>query len=284
LHVVAYAFIPIQMEEIMNIIVCMKQVIDLEQIRIKPNTREPVIEGLPLLFGDFEKCALEEAVRIKEKHGGKVTALAVGSPKLKDTIKEALAIGADEAIILTEPIFQDSDAMGSAKILAKAIEKIGEYDLILLGDSSADEYSGEIPPRLAELLDLPQVGFVREIEFLADSDQMPETKKLRVVRDLEDALEVIEVDMPAVIGVTSELNTPRLAPLSAILKASRKPLHEWGPDEIGVALDEVEANASVVEVLSNLAPVHDRKGNIYKDAEEGVEEVVKALQKEGVLA
>ena len=267
----------------MNIIVCMKQVIDLEQIRIKPNTREPVIEGLPLLFGDFEKCALEEAIRIKEVHGGKVTALAVGSPKLRDTIKEALAMGADEAIILIDPIFQDSDAMGSARVLARTIEKVGEYDLILLGDSSADEYSGEIPPRIAELLNLPQVGFVREIEVVADNDQMSEPKKIRVARDMEDSLEVVEVDLPAVIGVTSELNTPRLAPLSAILKASRKPMHEWRSDDIGVTAEEVGARASVVEMLSNLAPIQDRKGIIYQDVEEGVIEVIKALQQEGVL-
>jgi electron transfer flavoprotein beta subunit len=264
-------------EEDMNIIICMKQVVDLEQIRIKPNTREPVIEGLPLVFGDFEKCALEEAVRIKEMHGGKVTALAVGSPKLRDTIKEALAMGADEAIILTDAILQDSDAMGSARVLAKSIEVIGEYDLILLGDSSADEYSGEIPPRIAELLDLPQVGFVRELELIANNS------RIRVVRDLEDALEVVELDLPAVVGVTSELNIPRLAPLSAILKASRKPLHEWSPEYIGVKADDVGANASVVETLSNLAPIQDRKGILYEDVEEGVAEVVKALQQEGVL-
>jgi electron transfer flavoprotein alpha/beta subunit len=267
----------------MDIIVCMKQVIDLEQIRIKPGTREPVVEGLPFIFGDFEKCALEEAVRIKEEHGGKVIALAVGSPKLKDTIKEALAMGADEAIILTDPVFQGSDAMGSAHVLANAIQKIGEFALILMGDSSADEYSGEIPPRVAEILDLPQVGLVREIEVLADGDQMSDVKGLRVVRDLENVLEVVEVDLPAVIGVTSELNIPRLAPLSAILKASRKPLHEWGLEDIGVVAEEVGSNASVVEVLSNLAPVQHRKGLLYEDMEEGITEVLKALEQEGVL-
>ena len=267
----------------MNIIVCMKEVIDLEQIRIKPNTREPVIEGLPLLFGDFEKCALEEAVRIREEHGGKVTALAVGSPKLGDTIKEALAIGADEAVILNDPIFQGSDAMGSARVLAKSIKAIGDYDLILLGDSSADEYSGEIPPRIAELLDLPQVGFVRELEIIGGNDQPTNAKKIRVVRDMEDALEVVELDLPAVVGVTSELNTPRLAPLSAILKAGRKPLHIWGPEDIGLTADEVGAKASVVKVLSNLAPVQDRKGILYEDVEVGIVEVVKALLQEGVL-
>jgi electron transfer flavoprotein alpha/beta subunit len=262
----------------MNIIVCMKQVIDLEQIRIKADTRQPVIEGLPVLLGDFEKCALEEAVCIKEKHGGKVTVVAAGSPKLKDTIKEALAIGADEAVILTDPAFEGSDTMGSARLLAKAIKKIGEeigeYDLILLGDGSADNYSGQVPPRIAELLDLPQVAFVREMEVLDNG--------LRAVRDVEDALEVVEVDLPAVISVTSELNTPRLPPLSAILKAGRKPLHVWGPDDVGVTADEVGSAASVIEVLSNLAPVQDRKEIIFEDEEQGVVGLVKALQQEGV--
>jgi electron transfer flavoprotein beta subunit len=263
----------------MNIIVCMKQVVDLEQIRIKADSRQPVTDGLPVLFGDFEKCALEEAVRIREKHGGKVTVVAAGSPKLKDTIKEALAIGADEAVILTDPVFAGSDTMGSARLLAKAINKIGEetgqYDLILLGDGSADDYSGQVPPRIAELLGLPQVGFAREMEVLDNA--------LRVVRDLEDALEVVEVDLPAVISVTTELNIPRLPPLSAILKAGRKPLHVWGPDDVGITADEVGSTASAIEVLSNLAPVQDRKEIIFEDEEEGVAELVKALEQEGVL-
>jgi electron transfer flavoprotein beta subunit len=267
----------------MNIVVCMKQVIDLEQIRIKPETRQPVLEGLPVLFGDFEKCALEEAVRIKEEHGGKVTVVAAGTPKLRDTIKEALAMGADEAVILIDPEFQHSDAMGSARLLAKAIEKIDVYDLILLGDSSADNYSGEVPPRLAELLDLPQITSVREIEVLLSSDQKSASKTLRVVRDLEDANEVLEVDLPAVIGVTSELNTPRLAPLSAILKAGRKPLYEWGLDDVDIAADEIGLEASVVEELSNLAPAQDRKQILFEDLKQGTTEVVKALLQEGVL-
>jgi electron transfer flavoprotein beta subunit len=259
----------------MNIIVCMKQVVDLEQIRIKADSRQPVLDGLPVLFGDFDKCAVEESVRIKEKQGGKVTAVAAGTTKLKDTIKEALAIGADEAIILTDAAFQGSDTMGSARLLAKAVEKIGEYDLILLGDGSADNYSGQVPPRLAELLNLPQVGSVREMEVL--------DTKVRAVRDLEDALEVVEVDLPAVISVTGELNTHRLPPLSAILKAGRKPVHTWGPDDLDITADSLGKAASTVEVLSNLAPLQDRKEIVFEDAEEGVVELVRALQREGVL-
>jgi electron transfer flavoprotein beta subunit len=259
----------------MNIIVCMKQVVDLEQIRIKADTRQPVLDGLPVLLGDFDKCALEEAVRIKEKQGGKVTALAAGTPKLKDTIKEALAIGADEAVLMTDPAFQGSGSAGSAGLLAKAIEKIGAFDLILLGDGSADNYSGQVPPRLAELLNLPQVGAVRQMEVLDG--------KVRAVRDLEDALEVVEVDLPAVVSVTSEINTPRLPPLSAILKAGRKPVQTWGPNDFGVTAGMVGPAASPVEVLSNLAPVQNRKQVLFEDAAEGVVELVKALQREGVL-
>jgi len=259
----------------MNIIVCMKQVVDLEQIRIKADSRQPVLDGLPVLFGDFDKCALEEAVRIKEKLGGKVTAVAAGSAKLKDTIKEALAMGADEAIILTDPAFQGADTMGSARLLAKAVEKIGEYDLVLLGDGSADNYSGQVPPRLAELLNLPQIGAVREMEVLDN--------KVRAVRDLEDAQEVMEVDLPVVVSVTGEINTPRLPPLSAILKAGRKPVLTWGAGEVGVTAEQVGTAASTIEVLSNLAPVQDRKGIVFEGAEEGVVELVKALQREGVL-
>jgi electron transfer flavoprotein beta subunit len=264
----------------MNVIVCMKQVVDLEQIRIKADTRQPVLDGLPVLFGDFDKCALEEAVRIKEKQGGKVTAVAAGTPKLKDTIKEALAIGADEAVLMTDAAwnaaaFQGSGSAGSAALLAKAIEKIGAVDLILLGDGSADNYSGQVPPRLAEILGLPQIGAVRQMEVLDG--------KVRAVRDLEDALEVVEVDLPAVISVTSEINTPRLPPLSAILKAGRKPVQIWGPNDLGDASTVGVTAGSGVEVLSNLAPVLNRKQVIFEDAAEGVVELVKALQREGVL-
>ena len=148
----------------MHIIVCMKQVPDLEKVRIKADTREPVLEGVPLRFGDFDKNALEEAVRIKEKlNDVKVTVVSIGATKLKDSIKEALAIGADEAVILTHALFEGSDASGTACALAKVIQKLGGCDLILLGEGSTDDHTGQVPPRLAELLSLPVVTYVREI-------------------------------------------------------------------------------------------------------------------------
>lgn len=263
----------------MHILVCMKQVVDLEKIRIKADTREPVLEGLPVRFGDFEKNALEEAVRIREQRGdAKVTAVAVGNAKLSKTIKEALAIGADEAIILTDPAFAGSDTPGSARTLSKVAEKVAEYDLILMGAGSTDDYSGQMPARVAELLGLPQVTYVRELEVLQGN-------RIRAVRDLEDALEVVEVALPAVVSVTGELNEPRLPPLSAILRAGRKPMHTWGPDDIGISPGDVGTGTSSIEVLSNLAPAQDRRHVLFEgDADEAVQALIEALEHEGVLA
>lgn len=259
----------------MNIIVCMKQIPDLQQIRIKE--RKPVLEGVPLIFGDMDKNALEEAVRIKEKLGaGKITALALGPAKLKDGIKEALAIGADEAVLLTDPTFAGSDSVATAKALAKAIQKIGGYDLILCGEGSTDNYSGQVGPRLAEMLDLPQITYVRELG-VADG-------KIRAVRNMEESFEVMEADLPALVTVAAEINTPRLASLKQILQAARKPVQTWTPADLGLTEGEVGAKGTAVEVLSNLAPETARKQVVLKgELDEMIGNLVDALTREGVL-
>ncbi len=261
----------------MRVIACMKQVVDLQQIRIRRDTREPLLEGLPVLFGDMDKNALEEAVKIKEKHGAKVTVLSVGSPKLKETILEALAMGADEACIVIDPACEDSDTAASAMTLASAIKKIGSYDLVLVGEGSADNYSGQIGSRLAEIMGIPQVTYVRELSI--------EGNTVTAVRDMEDALEVVRVETPLVISVTSEINKPRRAPLGQILRASRKPLNVWTLKDLGIDASRVGRSASHIQVVSNLAPEQERKGVIFDgDLDESVAKLVGALRKEGFLS
>jgi electron transfer flavoprotein beta subunit len=246
-------------------------------VRIRPETREPVLEGLPVLLGEFEKNALEAAIQLKEAdESTKVTVLASGSAKLKDTIKEALAMGADEAVLLIDPAFEGADAGGSARLLAVAIEKLGDVDLVLLGEGSDDEYSGQVPSRIAELLSVPQMTYVRELEVLDGG-------RVRGMQDFEEELVTVEADLPALVSVTSELNEPRLPPLTAILKAASKPVHQWSAADLGVTAETVGAGAAMLEVLSNLAPEQSRKGILYEDVEEGVTELVKALRHEGVL-
>jgi len=259
-----------------NIVVCMKQVVDLQQIRIKRDTREPVLEGLPVQFGDMDKNALEEAVRIKEKLGAKITVLSVGSAKLKETALEALAMGADEASIVVDSACDGSDPAASALTLAAGIKKIGAYDLILIGEGSADNYSGQVGSRVSEILNIPQITYVREV--------MVEGKTITATRDLEKALEVVKATLPAILSVTSEINKPRRAPLTQILRASRKPLRIWTLTDLGISADRVRAATTGTQVIRNLAPQQERKGVIFEgEIDQSVDKLVEALRKEGVV-
>ncbi len=260
----------------MHIVVCMKQVVDLEQLRIKADTREPVLTGLPVKLGDFDKNALEAAVQLVEEGvGSKVTVVAAGTPKLRDTIKEALAIGADEAVLLIDEAFAGSEASGSARLLARAIEELDSVDLVIVGEGSDDEYSGQVPGRLSQLLGVPLLTYVRELSI--------DDGSVVGVQDFEEELVSVRAELPAVVGVTSELNVPRLPPLTAILKAASKPVHEWSADDLGLTEQDVGPASTLVDELSNLAPLQDRKGMIYEDPDEGIVELVKALRREGVI-
>jgi electron transfer flavoprotein beta subunit len=247
----------------------------MKQIRIKKDTREAVLEGLPLLFGDMDRNALEEAVRLKEKAGsGKVIALALGTAKLKDTIKDALAGGADEAVILIDPLFNNLLASGKAMVLAKAIQKIGKFDVLMVGEGSTDNYSGQVGPRLAELLDLPAMTYVRQMEY--------SNGKMKATRNMEESFEVVESGLPVLVAVTSGINEPRIPSLMQILKAARKPLQEWNAAALGLSAADFAQNETTV--LSNLAPIEQRKKIIYEGkVDENVTNLVNSLIKEGVL-
>lgn len=262
----------------MRIVVCLKQVIDLAQLRYKSDGRTPLLEGLPVQLGAFEKNALEQAIRFKEAQPSiEIVALSAGVGKLAETIKEALAMGADRAALVVDPALAETDAAGTARTLAEAVRKLGGADLILLGEGSDDQYTGQIPSRLAALLELPQITIVRGLELL-------EGGSVRATRDLEHELEIVECEPPVVISVTSELNTPRLPPLSAILKAGRKPVETWSLADLGLGADTVGAGAGQIEVLSNLAPAQARRNVILEgDLDQQVDALIAALDREGVL-
>jgi len=256
----------------MNIIVCVKQTYDLQQVRIRKETRQPVFENVPLTLGNIDKNALEEAVRIREKAGGKITAVSVGPETLEDTIKEALAMGADEAVLVTAPKLDSIESALSAVLLAKAIGQAGPFDLILLGEGSTDNYSGQVGPRLAELLDLPQVTFAKSLHI--------EGRTLRAVRSLEDYLEDVEVDLPVLVTVVSEINEPRIPAITQILKAGRKPKRVLSPEDLGIPIGKFGLQA---ETTSNLAPLQNRKGILFKEGAKDIPALVKALEEEGLL-
>jgi electron transfer flavoprotein beta subunit len=254
-----------------DIVVCVKTNPDLQMVRIK--NREAVTEAVPYKIGDLEKNALEAAVVLRDAVGGKVVALclAEGNRKAAEDIKVALAMGADEAVVIDDPTLAAPDQAAVAAALAAAVKKIGACDLLLFGEGSSDNYSGQVAPRVAELLDVPQIGYARKVEA---GDGV-----VRCERSTDDMIETLEAPLPAVVTVVSEVNEPRIPGLMQIMKAKNKPLRVWSAADLGL-----DAPAPVREIVSNLAEEQDRKHILFDgSAAEQADAFVNALIKEGVL-
>jgi len=258
-----------------RIIVCLKQAVDVSQLKVDPATRQLITAGAPRKISDFDKNALEEAVKIREKLGGiEIVTLTVDSEDAKAVLREALAIGADKAYFVNDPAVQAIDTSGTAYILAQAVRKIGEFDLILGGESSLDSFCGLVGSRLSELLGLPQVSSVRKLSVDGDT--------IVAERALEDSSEIVKTKIPVVVTVTREINQPRIPSLMMIMKASKKEIVRWMLADIGAQKENI---ASKVEVLEALAPKMERKKIIIKGdtVQEIAEKLAKALIQEGVV-
>jgi len=255
----------------LDIVVCVKTNPDLQMVRIKDRVAQT--DGVPYKIGDLERNALEAAVVLRDAVGGKVVALclAEGNRKAAEDIKYALAMGADEAAIVDDPATVSLDQAGVATVIAAAVRKLGACDLLLFGEGSSDNYTGQVAGRTAELLGVPQIGYARKVEA-ADG-------AVRCERSMDDMLETVEAPLPAAVTVVSEINEPRIPGLMHIMKAKNKPMQTWSLADLGL-----EAPAPVREIVSNLAEEQDRKHILFEGtAAEQADAFVNALIKEGVL-
>lgn len=252
----------------MNIIICAKQVVDVSEMKIDQSTKKPILQGVPQKISDIDKNALEEAIKIKEKDGGKITVLTVGPVNAKERIKELLAMGADEGVLVTAP--DNIDYYMTATLLTEAVKKIGQYDLILCGEASIDMFSGQIGPRVAGLLDIPQITYAQSVN--AEKD------KVTADRNMGDTAVTTESSYPVLITVTKEINDPRLPSLMQILGAANKPINEWTADSLSSGLKPV------VETVELKGVSMERKNVVFEnDLDESVNKLVESLAKEGVL-
>lgn len=250
----------------MNIVVAMKQIPDLQQIRIR--NRQPLFDDVPLTLGTIDKNALEAAVVLKEADESiKVTVLSAGNEEVEDTIKEALAAGADEAFLILDDALEGADSAAIAAVLAAAIKQMDGVDLILFGEGSGDNYSGQVGSRVAELLNLPQVGYVSSMEIKGG--------QAVVTRTLEDCDEVVEIALPGIISVMAGLNEPRIPSVTQILKAGKKPKEVLELDEVDVDIKKL----AFTETISNLAPESNRKKIVVKS----VDELLQGLRSENLI-
>ena len=245
----------------LDIIVCFKQVLDPDipardfkvdedaKCVVPPPNVSPVISN-------FDEYALEAAVQLKEALGGTVTVLTVGGDGPKDNIKKALAMGCDEGILLSDPSFKGSDAFGSAQILAAAIRKIENYDLILFGRVSSDWSSGATGLAVAENLGLPAVTQVQKIE--------PGESSLRVERVIEDGSAAYDVPLPCVLTISNEINEPRLPTVPGILRASRKEVPTWSAADLDIPPGGFGNDGSGEDLLRLYIPQHESQCQIVE--------------------
>jgi electron transfer flavoprotein beta subunit len=261
----------------MNIIVCLKQVPGTTEVKIDPETNTLIRQGIENIINPFDTYALEEGVRLKEKHGGKVTVITMGPPQADAALREAVSLGADEAVLLSDRALGGADTWATANTLAKAVAKLGNYDLIICGRQTIDGDTGQVGPEMAEMLDIPFVAYVSKIEEIKEG-------YLRVSRMVEEGHEVIETTLPAVITVAKEINVPRLPSLRGIMKSKSAAITTWGINELGVDANEVGLAGSSTQVIKIFFPQRVSNAEILTgDAAAQVDKLIDKLKSANLI-
>ena len=241
----------------MNVIVCIKQVPDTTEVKINPETGTLIREGVPSIINPFDTYAIEEGLRLKEQFGGHVTILSMGPPQAMEALKEAVAMGADEAILLSDRDFAGSDTWATAYTLSQAIRKCGDFDIILCGKQAIDGDTGQVGPGIARQLNISQLTYVFKIRHMD-----PETRSLVVERLLEEGREVVESSLPALLTVVKDINQPRYPSFMGIRRATRMDIPVWtAADLSGADTSKFGLNGSPTQVVRVFGPPQ-REGSV----------------------
>lgn len=292
----------------MNIAVLIKQVPETTDVKINRETNTLMREGVASVINPFDMYAIEEALRIREKHGGKVTIITMGPPQAEEALRQALALGGDEAVLLSDRAFAGADTLATSYTLAKAIEKLGGFDLIICGKQASDGDTAQVGPEVAENLDIPHVTYVRKIEELspdagaaagpggdglggasvgpgrdasADASAVRggsgdrDRGFIRVQRMTEEGYEVIESPLPVLITVVKEINEPRMPSIKGMLRAKKAVITTWSAADLGADPSRVGLAGSPTRVIKVFTPEQRRAGEIIEGAT--VQEKVRTL-------
>jgi len=239
----------------MNIVVCIKQVPDTTEVKIDPQTNTLIRQGVQSIINPFDAYALEEGVRIRERLGtGKVTVLSMGPPQVETALRDAISVGADDAILLSDRVFAGADTWATSLTLATALRKI-PFDLVLCGKQAIDGDTAQVGPGIACHLDLPQVCYVSKIRELSKERAVVECL-------LEGGHEVVETFMPAVFTVVKEINEPRLPSLKGKMKAKKAEIPIWTAADIGIEPGKVGLKGSPTAVNKIFSPPRRTGGEI----------------------
>ena len=256
-----------------RIIVCLKQVPETQDVRLDPETHTLKREGVKAIINPFDLYAVEEALRLKEAHGGEVVLLSMGPPQAEAALREALGYGADRAVLLSDRAFAGADTWATALTLARAVEKMGGADLIFTGKQAIDGDTAQVGPMLATILGIPYVAWARKVWQTA-------VGTLAVERLLDHGYDLIEVDTPVVLSVVKEINEPRMPSFKAKLRAKKEPIPLWGLADLGLDAQEVGLAGSFTQVVKVFPPTVKAPGRIVSgaNAPKAAKEVVDLLR------
>ncbi len=229
----------------MRIVVCVKQVPDTTEVKIDPKTGTLIREGVPSILNPDDANALEEALKMKDKDENvTVSVVSMGPPQADVMLRECLAMGADEAYLVSDRAFAGSDTWATSKVIASAIRKIGNYDIIFAGRQAIDGDTAQVGPQISEKLGIPQVTYVQDFKIEED--------KITVQRQLEDGYEIIRVKKPALLTAVSSLNEPRYMAVDKIFDAYKKEIKVLTIDDLDIDKEGVGLKASPTKVLDPL--------------------------------
>lgn len=233
-------------------VVCVKQVPDTAEVRIHPRTNTLVRAGVPAIINPFDAHAVEAAVQLKEKYGGRVTALSMGPPQAGEVLRRALGMGADDAILLTDRAFAGSDTLATSYILARAIAAIGRdtpVDLVFCGKQAIDGDTAQVGPGIATRMGFTQLTYVMAIDEVD-----LERRYIRVQRKLEGKREIICGRLPALLTVVKDLNELRYPSLPAVIRAARATITTWNKDALDLDPEQIGLKGSPTSVRRIFAP------------------------------
>lgn len=256
----------------MKIVVCVKQVPDAKDVRLDPKTNTLAREGVESIMNPYDRHAVEEAVRLKEKHGGSVTVLSMGPPQAEETLREAVSCGADDAVLVSDRAFAGADTWATTYTLSQAIKKMDGFDLILCGKQAIDGDTAQVGPGLAERLDIPYITNARKVSDCADSI-------IRLERMMDDGYDEIEMALPGLLTVVKEINDPRVPSLKGKMKAKKVEVKVMTAADIEADPDSLGLKGSTTQVVKVFSP--QAKGDremITGTVSEQVEQLVRKLE------
>ena len=260
----------------MHIIVCIKQVPNTTDVKIDPVKNTLIREGVESIINPFDTYAIEEAVRLKERFTGKVTVVTMGPPQAETALKEAISLGCDEGILVSDRKFAGSDTWATSYTLACAIKKIGAFDIIICGKQASDGDTAQVGPGISTHLDIPQVTYVKKIEDIKNG-------LAKVERMTEEGYDIVETPIPCLFTVVKEINTPRLPSLKGMMRAKSAKIIQWTAADINSDPKKIGLDGSPTRVVKIFTPAPRKGGEILKGDTAEVVQKVAVLLKDVVI-